>query len=232
MLSDFRAPLSEFDLQMFGALVPRDHYLRRALLAIPWSEFEPILAVYYCPNAGRPAKPPVRMLKLEFLRYQYGLSDKQVIARADTDLAFRLFLQISVRDELPDPSSRTYFRGRLGADGFRQVFDQVVSVARQQGLVKDRLRLKNATHVIADIAVPSTLALVAQISVGHARRPRQRNRHADRRAARQRQRSRQRGRTGAARRSPPRQRHRAIVDRRHRFQGPGAARKWNANWAS
>lgn len=30
-------------------------------------------------------------------------------------------------------------------------------------MVKDRLRLKDASHVIANIAVPSTLALVAQI---------------------------------------------------------------------
>lgn len=163
MLSDFRVPLSEFDLQMFAALVPRDHYLRRALQVIPWADFEQALSAYYSPNTGRPAEPPVRMLKLEFLRYQYGLSDKQVIARADTDLAFRLFLQISVRDELPDPSSLTYFRGRLGADGFRQVFDGVVAAARKEGLVKDRLRLTDATHVIADIAVPSTLALLAQI---------------------------------------------------------------------
>lgn len=163
MLSDFRIPLSEFDLQVFAALVPRNHYLRRAWQAIPWDDFEPILAAYYCPTAGRPAEPPVRMLKLEFLRYQYGLSDKQVIERAKTDLAFRWFLQISTRDVLPDPSSLTYFRGRLGADGFRQVFGQVVAAARQQGLVKDRLRLTDATHVIADIAVPSTLALVAQI---------------------------------------------------------------------
>lgn len=35
--------------------------------------------------------------------------------------------------------------------------------ARQHGLVKDRLRLKDATHVIANIAIPSTLQLVAQV---------------------------------------------------------------------
>jgi hypothetical protein len=34
--------------------------------------------------------------------------------------------------------------------------------AREHGLVKDRLRIKDATHVIADIAVPAGLTLVAQ----------------------------------------------------------------------
>ena len=34
--------------------------------------------------------------------------------------------------------------------------------ARRLGLVKDRLRLKDATHIIANIAVPSTIRLVAE----------------------------------------------------------------------
>ena len=43
------------------------------------------------------------------------------------------------------------------------MFDQVVHVAREHGIVKDRLRIKDATHVIGNMAVPTALALVAQI---------------------------------------------------------------------
>jgi hypothetical protein len=39
----------------------------------------------------------------------------------------------------------------------------VVQTAREHGVVKDRLRLKDATHVFAHIAVPSALELVAQV---------------------------------------------------------------------
>ena len=38
----------------------------------------------------------------------------------------------------------------------------MVTQAREYGLIRDRLRLKDATHVLANIAVPSTLRLVAQ----------------------------------------------------------------------
>jgi transposase len=155
--------LSEFDQQVFRVLVPADHYLHRARRAIPWDEFYELLAAYYQADAGRPAESPVMMLKLEYLRYHDGLSDRQVIARATTDVAYREFLQVGVESPLPDPSSLCYFRGRLGVDGFRKVFRQVIAKAREQGLVKDRLRLKDASHVIANIAVPTTLALVAQI---------------------------------------------------------------------
>jgi transposase len=163
MLGD-RIPwrLSEFDLQVFETFVPRDHHLRKALAVIPWDDFHEILAPYYSPDQGRPSGPPVLMLKLEYLRYHYGLSDRQVIERAKPDLAFRYFLQVDANYLLPDPSLLCLFRGRLGQDGFRKVFRQVVSFAREHGLVKDRLRLKDASHVIADIAIPTTLALVAQ----------------------------------------------------------------------
>ena len=154
--------LSEFDHQVFEAFVPRDHHLRKALAAIPWDDFHEILAPYYSSNQGRPSEPPVLMLKLEYLRYHYNLSDRQVIERAGPDLAFRCFLQVDVNYLLPDPSSLCLFRGRLGQDGFRKVFRRVVGFARENGLVKDRLRLKDASHVIADIAIPTTLALVAQ----------------------------------------------------------------------
>jgi hypothetical protein len=102
------------------------------------------------------------MLKLEFLQYHDNLSDRQVILRAGTDVSYRLFLGLSLKGELPDPSTLCVFRGRLGVNGHRNIFHGVVAQAREHGLVKDRLRLKDATHVIADVAIPTTLALVAQ----------------------------------------------------------------------
>ena len=113
-------------------------------------------------DQGRPAASPVLMLKLEYLLYHYNLPDREVIARAEIDIAFRYFLQLPLQWKLPDPSSLCVFRGRLGRDGFRMVFRQVLAAARSQGIVKDRLRIKDATHVLANMAVPTALALVAQ----------------------------------------------------------------------
>ena len=56
----------------------------------------------------------------------------------------------------------TVFRTRLGASLYQQVFDGVVAQARAAILVKGRIRLKDATHVIATIAIPATIRLVAQ----------------------------------------------------------------------
>jgi transposase len=164
MLREPSAPVwSDVDREVFQHLVPPDHPVRRALESIDFERFRPLLAPCYSEDLGRPAEDPVRMLKLEFLQYLHLLSDRQVIERATTDAACRNFLGLSLRDRLSDPSSLSAFRGRLGVEGHQKIFSEVVAQAREHGLVKDRLRLKDATHVIAEVAVPTTRALLAQI---------------------------------------------------------------------
>jgi len=153
---------TERDQEIFEATVRQDHYLRRVKSVIDFERLRPLLADAYCDDQGRPAIEPLLMLKLEFLQYQYTLSDREVIERSRCNMAFRYFLGLSLHSALPHPTSLTCFRQRLGAGRHQQVFDAVVGQAREQGLVKDRLRLKDATHVIANIAIPSTIALVAQ----------------------------------------------------------------------
>ena len=154
--------VTDYDQQVFNTLVPKNHFLNKALSAIPWDEFTEFLNAHYSADLGRPSCPPLVMLKFEYLRYHHNLSDREVISRAQTDVAFRQFFQLSLRAPMPDHSSLCRFRGRLGLEAFRKIFDKVVALARKQGFVKDRLRVKDATHIIGNIAVPSTLALVAQ----------------------------------------------------------------------
>lgn len=162
MLHTFAPPrLSEFDQRVYTQVVRSDHFLRKVSRVVPWDGFLDQLAPYYSADRGRPAEP-LLMLKLQYLAYHHNLSDREVIARSETDLAFRWFLQLPLRWKLPDPSSLCVFRGRLGRKGFRQVFEKVVHTAREHGVVKDRLRIKDATHVIGNLAVPTALALVAQ----------------------------------------------------------------------
>jgi len=156
-------PASELDERVFAATVPEDHYLRRVKAVVDFDCCRDVLAAAYCCDHGRPAVEPLLLLKLEFLEYHYNLSDRQVIEQSRYNMAFRWFLGLSLESSLPHHTLLTYFRERLGAERHQAVFDQIVGQARQRGLVKDRLRLKDATHVIANIAVPSTIRLVSQV---------------------------------------------------------------------
>ena len=166
MLCDYRDFLykpKHQDLQVYERVVPDDHRLRLARQVIDFDSFEEILKTGYCVEMGQPAVPPVIAFKLEMLKYWYNLSDREVVARAQTDLAFRYFLNLPICLQLPHFTLLTRFRGRLGEESYKQLFHGVLQQARKHGLVKDQLRLKDATHILGNISIPSTLALAAQI---------------------------------------------------------------------
>src|SRR5580700_3375785 len=144
-------------------MVPANHYLRQVAACVDFERFRPCLAETYSPDWGRPAIDPVRMLKILFLRFHYKLSDRQVMERAKTDGAFRWFLAFPLHWQVPNHTGGTYFRKRIGAERFAQVFQELIRQAREAGLVKDRLRLKDATHLLADVADVRPLQLAAQV---------------------------------------------------------------------
>jgi transposase len=157
----YSAP-TDIDLLVVEKLIPADHYLRRLKAAIDFEPLRALVADCYVAGMGAPAEDPVRMLKLSLLQFQYDLSDSQVLRQAQVNVAFRFFLDLSLESALPVPSLLSQFRTRLGEERFPRVFKDILRPARARGVVKDRLRLKDATHLIANIAIPSAVRLVAQ----------------------------------------------------------------------
>lgn len=150
------------DEQVFAKLVPADHYLRQVKDLIDWCSFRESMRDCYSATMGRGAEDPVRLLKLTYLQFHYRLSDREVILQAQVNVAYRFFLDLSLESALPTSSLLSQFRSRLGSQRFQELFDALVSQGRDQGLIKDRLRVKDATHILANMALPTTLQLVAQ----------------------------------------------------------------------
>lgn len=158
-----RPPLSEADRQVFDAIVPPGHYLRLVRERIDFDLFRPRLVDAYRSKMGRPAIDPIFMLKVAFLCFHYRLSDRQVMERAQTDMAFRWFLDLGLHEAVPHHTEGTKFRNRIDVGRLTAIFQDVVALAREHGLVRDRLRLKDATHLWADAADLTPSALVAQV---------------------------------------------------------------------
>ena len=159
---DTLVPLSDVERQLFTQLVPEDHFLSRLGQVVDFERFRPVLAAAYCQDDGRPPLDPVFMLKLEVLALHYRLSDRELMRQAQVNVAYRLFLGLSCENPLPHHTSMTYFRERVGAERMQEIFHVVLGQASELGLLRNRLRLKDATHIIANIAVPSTIRLVAE----------------------------------------------------------------------
>jgi transposase len=153
---------TEVDQMVLAQLVPPDHYLRQVKRLIDFEQFRDLVKDGSSPAMGRTAEDPVRVMKLTFLQLHDNRSDRDVMAAAQVNVAFRSVLDLSLTSRLPVPSVLAQCRTRLGVARDQALFDQVVTQARAYGLIRDRRRLTDATHVLANIAVPSTLRLVAQ----------------------------------------------------------------------
>src|SRR5687768_14386508 len=94
--------------------------------------------------AGRPAGLPTGLR-----------SERQLIATASLHLAHRWYLGYGLDEPLPDHSSLTRIRQRLGLPIFERFFEQVVELCQQAGLVWGQELFFDATKVRANADLDS-----------------------------------------------------------------------------
>jgi IS5 family transposase len=94
------------------------------------------------------------MMKLLLLQTLYDLSERDVIEQADTNILFRAFIGLSMDDEIPHWTLLLgQFRERLGEQRFEQIFNRVVIMAKEVGLLDEKLRILDSTAVKAKVDV-------------------------------------------------------------------------------
>jgi transposase len=110
---------------------------------------------------GNPAVDPVIIFKLLLLQRWHPASDRKVVDRAATDIAYRFFLHLPIPVSIPDYSNLSKFRAKWGKKKiqalFKNIFRQVQGYGYAQvseGLVGD------ITHSLAHIQKPTARRLI------------------------------------------------------------------------
>jgi transposase len=157
-----RSPQASFyGSYLYDRIVPADHLLRKITQVVDFSFIQELVQDKYSMDFGRPAEDPEFMLRLCLLQYLYGDSDREIVANARLNLAYKYFLRLAVDEEVPDDSTISYFRAiRLGEDKFRQIFEKLVQQCKDKGLVTGKRQIIDSTHIIADIAMNSLTGLI------------------------------------------------------------------------
>ncbi|MFC5724938.1 transposase [Streptomyces gamaensis] len=103
------------------------------------------------PARGRPAVSPARLALVSVLQFAEGLTDWQAAHAVRSRLYWKYALSLELTDTGFDFSVLSEFRSRLvEADAGQAVFDAVLRVAGEAGLVKaGRRQRTDATHVLA-----------------------------------------------------------------------------------
>ena len=107
------------------------------------------LAPLYCPDNGRPAWDPVRLLGVLILQFVLRAADQQAAESVQYDQRWRLALHLSANDTAFDPSLLVNFRNRLLESGQESLaFAAVLDYLVEQGWVPQRSRQRlDSTHV-------------------------------------------------------------------------------------
>src|SRR5215216_133278 len=109
-------------------LVPRDHFYRH-LEARRDLTFVREWAQELYAERGRPSIDPVVFFKLQLVMFFEGTrSERKLVETASLNLAHRWYLGYALDEELPDHSSLTRIRQRLGIDTFQRFFEQIVDL--------------------------------------------------------------------------------------------------------
>jgi transposase len=157
--------ISGFDQYYYDKVVPQNHLLRQIDETVNFSFIYDMLAERYSPDRGRPAEDPVFMFKICLLEYLYDLSDVQVVEHIPLNLAYKWFLGLNIEDiDIPDDTTISYFRvKRVGLKKFEEIFHRLLDQCIEEGLISpNRRAIIDATHIIADVAIPTWLTLVRQ----------------------------------------------------------------------
>lgn len=157
-------PLSPYQ-GLYDIIVPKDNLLRKIKENIDFSFVNPMLRKQYCENYGRPAKEPEMMFKLMFLKKVYDLSDERLISSAQTDMAYKYFLDLEPEAEMIDPSLLTKFRKtRITEDILEEMLRETIRQSIEKGLIKSTSIIVDSTHTNANARPKAVTQVLRELS--------------------------------------------------------------------
>ena len=108
----------------------------------------------FAETLGRPSIPPGTYMRMMFVGFFEGLSSERAIAWKCADsLSLREFLGYGLTEATPDHSTLSGLRRKFPEEVHREVFDWVLKVAQEEGLLKGRKVAIDATTLEANAAM-------------------------------------------------------------------------------
>jgi transposase len=111
---------------------------------------------FYAEVMGRPSIPPGVYFRMLFIGYFEGIDSERGIAwRTADSMALRAFLGYGLTEGTPDHSSLSRTRRRIDLETHQSIFDWMLCVLAQEGLLKGKTLGVDATTLEANAALRS-----------------------------------------------------------------------------
>lgn len=148
---------------VYDKLILKNHLLYKINENVDFSFINETCEKLYCSNKGGPVtNTPEMMLRSAVVQYLYDYSDRQMEYESQVNIMVKWFIGLNLEDNAYDHSALGYFRDKLGNDKWNEVFYHILNQIQNAGFSKGDTQYIDATHVIANIAIPSTIGILRQ----------------------------------------------------------------------
>ncbi len=141
-----------FSIERSGYMIPEGHILKKISNTYNFDRWYNILENSFKSNKGRKPKDTLIKAKMLFLQFMFNLSDREIEQRLNENLMFRWFCGLPLIEASPDYSSLSKLRKRLEENKLSALFEDIVKVAREKGMITDKWNAVDATHLIANVS--------------------------------------------------------------------------------
>ena len=142
-------------LAAIESYIPKDHFYRHLHRVLDLSFVRDLVADRYA-SGGRPSIDPEVFFRLELAMFFEGIrSERKLMEQAGYNLAIRWYAGYNLDESLPDHSSLSKIRARLGLSVFRRFFEAIVEQCARAGLVWGEELIFDATKVHANASMES-----------------------------------------------------------------------------
>ena len=145
--------------------VPEGHLLRKIEAAVDFSFIYDEVREYYCADNGRPSTDPVQLVKYLLIGFLYNInSEREIELEIQGSMPYRWFMGLNLDDRVPDHSTISQNRRRRfnGTNIYRRLFERILSMCIEKGLVEGKLILTDSTHVRANASRRSEIKVVVE----------------------------------------------------------------------
>jgi len=145
--------------------VPQGHLLRKIEAAVDFSFIYDEVREYYCPDNGRPSIDPVQLVKYLLIGFLYNInSEREIEIEIQGSMPYRWFMGLNLDDNVPDHSTISQNRRRRfnGTNVYRRLFERILAMCMERGLVDGKLILTDSTHIRANASRKSEVKVVVK----------------------------------------------------------------------
>lgn len=137
------------------AMVPKDHFLRQVDKVLDLRFVRKFVKQYYG-TTGNPSIDPVVLIKMMLIGFFYNItSERQLAEQIQLNLAYRWYVGYDIDESTPHHSVISKARTRFGPQVFAEIFQHIVRLCIDAGLVEGDRLLIDATLVAADASLDS-----------------------------------------------------------------------------